>query len=138
MASLPSGQPCPAGWYRVPPLRSVTPYHPISFTGCCRYRGRNTSLWSVILLGCSTSLAGLYSVPPLRFGTPYSQISFIGYCRYRGRNDLPLVGIPAWHSSRLWLFPPPLTTGQSGVVGSPPTATNSRTSLLSWPSGSTL
>ena len=96
-----------------------------------RYRGRTTSLWSVILLGCSTSLAGLYRVPPLRSSTPYSQISFIGYCRYRGRNDLPLVGIPAWHSSRLWLFPPPLTTGQSGVVGSSPTATNSRTDLLS-------
>ena len=28
MASLPSGQPCPAGWHRVPPLCSGTPYHP--------------------------------------------------------------------------------------------------------------
>jgi len=34
------------------------------------------------------------------------------------------------HAPRPWQFPPPLTTGQSGVVGSSPTATNSRTALL--------
>lgn len=37
-----------------------------------------------------------------------------------------LLFLPSTH----WQFPPPLTTRQSGVVGSSPTATNSRTALF--------
>lgn len=54
----------PGGMVSCSSASSVTPYHPILFTGCCKYSGRTASLWSVILLDWSTSLASLYGVPP--------------------------------------------------------------------------
>lgn len=41
------------------------------------------------------------------------------------------VGIPAWHSPRVWQFPPPLTAEQRDALGYAPTATNSRTEIHS-------
>ena len=95
------------------------------------------SPWTLHVSGCMVWCASASS------DTPYRQISFVGRCRYRASippsSRHPCLGCSTFLATnihtlpfhlnlpRLWLFPPPLTTGQRDAMDSLPTATNSRT-----------